>query len=108
MKEIQDQIQVMLEKLSRMEERLDSMHEKTKTLLEVITKTPQPIKEMEYVIEQLQEDLERVVASKLAYVKENNWDRAAVCRDMELYLQAQLEEAKQKLNQEADDTNRSQ
>lgn len=43
MKEIQDQIQVMLQKLSRMEERLDSMHEKTKTLLEAITKTsPQP------------------------------------------------------------------
>ena len=43
MKEIQDQIQEMLEKLTRMEERLDSMHEKTKTLLDVITKTsPQP------------------------------------------------------------------
>ena len=94
MKEIQDQIQVMLEKLTRMEERLDSMHEKTKTLLEAITKTsPQPIKEMEYDIDQLQEDLERVITNKLAYVKENNWDRAAAARDMELYLQGKLEEA---------------
>ena len=38
MKEIQDQLQEMLERVTRMEERLDSMNEKTKTLLDAITK----------------------------------------------------------------------
>ncbi len=42
MKEIQDQLQELLERIARMEERLDSMNEKTKTLLEAITKTSQP------------------------------------------------------------------
>ena len=44
MKEIQDQLQEMLERVTRMEERLDSMHEKTKTLLDAITKISQPKK----------------------------------------------------------------
>ena len=53
---------------------------------------------MEY-IKQLQEDLERAITNKLAYVKENNWERAAACRDMELYLQSRLEEAKKRGDQ---------
>ena len=54
---------------------------------------------MEY-IKQLQEDLERVITNKLAYVKEHNWDRAAAARDMELYLQSKLEEAIEKENKQ--------
>lgn len=54
---------------------------------------------MEY-IKQLQEDLERVITNKLTHVKENNWERAAACRDIEIYLQSRLEEAIEKVNKQ--------
>ena len=53
---------------------------------------------MEY-IKELEYHLERIKLNKQRHVIANRRDAAAACREIEVYLQGKLEEAKRKLNQ---------
>lgn len=54
---------------------------------------------MEY-IEELEKQLDIIKLDKLTHVKANNWEKAAACRDIEVYLQGKIKEAKEKTNKQ--------
>ena len=48
---------------------------------------------MEY-IKELENQLIDILTAKIRYVREGKWERAAACRDMELYIEGKIREAK--------------
>ena len=51
---------------------------------------------MEYVKE-LENQLIDILTAKIRYVREGKWERAAACRDMELYIEGKIREANKAL-----------
>lgn len=54
---------------------------------------------MEYIRE-LEFQLERIKLSKQRHVIANRWEMAAACRDVEVYLEGKIKEAKEKTNKQ--------
>lgn len=53
-------------------------------------------------IKELEDQLVTILTTKIRYVREGEWEKAAACRDMELYIEGKIREAKKALETKQD------